>query len=54
MTEAAPAGGMLSLDQLANAAQTGAIDTVITALPDLFGRLVGKRITARFFLEEGA
>ena len=54
MAEAAPTGGMLSLDQLANEARTGAIDTVVTALPDVFGRLVGKRITSHFFLEEVA
>jgi glutamine synthetase len=30
----------------------GAIDTVVTAMPDLYGRLVGKRIHGRFFLEE--
>ncbi len=52
MAEAALPGGMLSLDQLANEARTGAIDTVVTALPDVFGRLVGKRITSHFFLEE--
>jgi glutamine synthetase len=29
-------------------------DTVITAIPDLYGRLVGKRNTGRFFLDEVA
>jgi glutamine synthetase len=28
------------------------IETVLTAFPDLYGRLVGKRITGRFFLDE--
>ncbi|MGH0028696.1 MAG: glutamine synthetase family protein [Myxococcota bacterium] len=52
MTEPAP--GRLSIEDLTREAQSGAIDTVITALPDLFGRLVGKRITSRFFLDEVA
>jgi glutamine synthetase len=46
--------GRLSLSQLRAEVESGAIDTVITALPDLYGRLVGKRITGRFFLEEVA
>ena len=37
---------------LAREAESGAIETVITALPDLYGRLVGKRITAGFYLAE--
>jgi glutamine synthetase len=46
--------GRLSLEQLRAEVETGAIDTVITALPDLYGRLVGKRITGHFFLDEVA
>jgi len=46
--------GRLSLPQLRAEVESGAIDTVITALPDLYGRLVGKRITGRFFLDEVA
>ena len=30
------------------------IETVVTVVPDLYGRLVGKRITGRFFLDETA
>jgi glutamine synthetase len=30
----------------------GSIETVITAVPDLYGRLMGKRIVGRFFLDE--
>ncbi|MEM7408651.1 MAG: glutamine synthetase family protein [Myxococcota bacterium] len=45
-------GGRLDLAALQRAVSDGRIHTVITALPDLFGRLVGKRITASFFLEE--
>lgn len=44
--------GRLSLPQLRAEVESGAIDTVITALPDLYGRLVGKRITGHFFLDE--
>ena len=32
----------------------GAIDTVIAAIPDMYGRLMGKRFTAHFFLDEVA
>lgn len=32
----------------------GAIDTVVVAFPDLQGRLVGKRVTGRYWLEEMA
>ena len=34
--------------------EAGDIDTVVMAFPDLFGRLVGKRTTGRFFLEHVA
>jgi glutamine synthetase len=46
-----PSRGRLDLAGLARAAGDGSIHTVITALPDLFGRLVGKRIHVRFFLD---
>jgi glutamine synthetase len=46
--------GRLSLAQLRAEVESGEIETVITALPDLYGRLVGKRITGHFFLEEVA
>src|SRR6266700_7260769 len=32
----------------------GEIDTIIVAFPDVFGRLVGKRFTGEFFLEQVA
>jgi len=44
--------GRLSLEELRREIEAGSIDTVATALPDLYGRLVGKRITGRFFLDE--
>ena len=42
----------LGLDALREAARTGAVDTVVLALCDMQGRLQGKRMTARHFLDE--
>lgn len=47
-------GHGLTRDQLATLIERGEIDTVVMAFPDLFGRLVGKRTTGRFFLEHVA
>jgi glutamine synthetase len=47
-----PVLGMLDLETLKREIEDGRIETVITAIPDLFGRLMGKRIVGRFFLEE--
>jgi glutamine synthetase len=44
--------GNLTLEQLEGAVRGGEIDTVLVTFPDLFGRLMGKRLTARFFLEQ--
>lgn len=44
-------GGRLSLGELTRAVGEGAIDTVIVAMTDMQGRLIGKRLTGRFFLE---
>jgi glutamine synthetase len=44
--------GRLSLDALRREVAEGGIDTVITAVPDWYGRLVGKRIHGPFFLDE--
>jgi glutamine synthetase len=41
-------------DELFAAIERGDIDTVVMAFPDLQGRLVGKRTTGRFFLEQVA
>lgn len=46
--------GMLTLPELRDCVGRGEIDTVIVALPDLYGRLVGKRVTAGFFLDHVA
>jgi glutamine synthetase len=45
---------MLSLAQLREEAEAGAIDTVVTAFTDMQGRLFGKRITTDYFLDEVA
>ena len=42
----------LDLDQLRQDVESGAIDTVIVAITDMQGRLVGKKIQADFFMEE--
>src|SRR4051812_2616369 len=48
-----PAAGVrFGLDQLETAIREGKIDTVISAITDLQGRLMGKRITGDFFLEQ--
>jgi glutamine synthetase len=44
--------GLLDLPALERGIDADEIETVVTALPDLYGRLVGKRIVGRYFLEE--
>ncbi|WP_307800882.1 glutamine synthetase family protein [Actinomadura violacea] len=44
----------LTLDELRGEAAEGRIDTVIVAITDMQGRLQGKRLSSRFFLEEVA
>lgn len=46
--------GILSFDALAERVRSGEIDTVITAVCDMQGRLVGKRVTGDFFIEHAA
>jgi glutamine synthetase len=48
------ATGMLSLDELRAEAETGTIDTVVSAFTDMQGRLVGKRIDVSYFLDQVA
>ena len=43
---------MLTIEGLGEAVRLGEIDTVIVALTDMQGRLQGKRVHARFFLDE--
>ena len=44
--------GMLNRETLEAEIREGQIETVLTVLPDLYGRLMGKRILGGFFLEE--
>jgi glutamine synthetase len=44
----------LTLDSLASLVTRGEVDTVLCVVPDGFGRLLGKRLVARFFLESAA
>ena len=44
--------GRLDLDTLRSEVEAGRIDTVLLAMTDMQGRLQGKRLTARHFLEE--
>jgi glutamine synthetase len=43
--------GLLSVGQLRSEVDSGATDTVLVAIPDMQGRLQGKRLHARFFLD---
>ena len=43
--------GNLTLDALREQVASGQIDTVLTVIPDMQGRLLGKRFHARFFLD---
>jgi glutamine synthetase len=53
MPKREPAPG-LGREDLERQVRSGQIDTVLTVFPDLYGRLVGKRITGSFFLDEVA
>ena len=53
MTPPTPAG-TLTLEQLQVQVASGHIDTVLVVFPDLYGRLIGKRVNAEFFLEQTA
>ena len=46
--------GMLSLDALAQQVEADEIDTVIIAFCDHYGRLLGKRLDAEYFVEQAA
>ncbi len=43
--------GMLSLQQLSEQVQSGSIDTVLVVFTDHYGRFMGKRFDAEYFLE---
>src|SRR5687768_7958232 len=44
----------MNLAQFKSAVKTGKLDTVIVAFPDVYGRLMGKRFTARYFADHVA
>jgi glutamine synthetase len=46
--------GNLDLDALKEQVAAGAIDTVLACFPDMQGRLIGKRVSGRFFVEQAA
>ena len=45
---------MLNQRQLTELCRRGAVDTVVMVFPDMLGRLLGKRVTGRFFADEAA
>jgi len=45
--------GNLTLDELTQAVADGTLDTVLVAMVDMQGRLMGKRFQAEFFLSSG-
>src|SRR5882672_3158404 len=44
----------MNLKQLTSQIRSGAIDTVVAVVPDVCGRLVGKRFTGDYFLKQVA
>ncbi|HEY0370668.1 MAG TPA: glutamine synthetase family protein [Thermoanaerobaculia bacterium] len=46
--------GKINVEELKRLVTNEEIDTVLVVFPDMYGRLVGKRIVAKFFLEESA
>lgn len=44
--------GRIDLEELKRLVANDEIDTILVVFPDMYGRLVGKRIVARFFLEQ--
>lgn len=52
MSKDAAIKGMLSCEDLAQRVEQGSLDTVAVCFPDHYGRLMGKRYDAEFFLDE--
>ena len=46
--------GRIDLDALKRLVSNDEIETIIACFPDMYGRLVGKRIAAKFFIDEVA
>jgi glutamine synthetase len=42
----------MNLDELRSSVEHGKVDTVVLAIPDMQGRLQGKRLTASYFLDQ--
>ena len=49
-----PVRGMLTLDELREKVESGEVETVVAMFTDLYGRPMGKRVVAEFFLEHTA
>ncbi len=49
-----PIPGMLTREEFAESIRRNEIDTVLAVFPDMYGRLLGKRLTGHFFLEHAA
>lgn len=43
--------GILTADELRQVVANGAVDTVLVCFPDMQGRLMGKRVTGRYFVD---
>lgn len=46
--------GRINLDELRRLVANGEIETVLTVFPDMYGRLVGKRVVGRYFVDDVA
>lgn len=44
--------GRIDLEQLKRLVADGEVETIIAVFPDMYGRLVGKRVVARYFIDE--
>jgi len=47
-----PPRGMLTVDELIQLVEDEQIETVLTVFPDIYGRLMGKRITGHYFVND--
>ncbi|MBT3943529.1 MAG: glutamine synthetase, partial [Chloroflexi bacterium] len=47
-----PIRGMLTRDALVRLAERGEVDTVVVGFTDLYGRFMGKRFDAEFFIDQ--
>ncbi len=47
------ANGMLTLEELKEEVKAGTIDTIVAAMVDMQGRLIGKRFRGQFFVDGG-